>query len=229
MRPFQRARLLAALLVGGLLVGGTALALPRAWPEPSDADRARAARQLLTDARAFLRQERPEAAERALRRGLALAPDNPRLHHLLARVLDAAGHGDEAARHRRRADELDPAPPPLPASALAASSSGILVALVPPGENDEPIERVPAEWPDGVAAATLVERLRVRLPHASVAYTSPKTVAEARLWLAARSPRGAISLRVDRSFCGDTLKDGRFGVAWLRVAGEVPGATGDGP
>jgi Flp pilus assembly protein TadD len=197
--------------------------------EISAAQRAQIVREELHDARAFLRQDRLEAAERALLRGLAASPDDARLHDLLARVLARQGRAEEAARHRRRADELAPPPPPLPATALQASSRGIAVALLPPAESAEPPDRVPGDWPDGIAAKTLERRLRVRLPLATIDHASPQSVAEARRWLAQHSPRAAISLRVERSYCADTLKDGPFAVAWLRVAGEAPGEPSEGP
>jgi tetratricopeptide (TPR) repeat protein len=236
MRPAHRARLIAGLLCGAQLVVLPALAQEQVGPEISEAARAayearraRHTRQLLMDARAFLRQDRAASAERALLRGLAVAPDDARLHHLLADVLALQQRSEESLHHRRRADELDPPPPPLPAGALAAKSKGILVALVPPGASTEPPERVAGDWPDGIAAQTLAERLRLRLPRAGVAFASPQTIAEARRLLSERSPRSAISLRVDRSFCADTLKDGFFAVAWLRVAAELPGEVSEGP
>jgi tetratricopeptide (TPR) repeat protein len=236
MRPVHRAHLIAGLLLGAQLA-----TLPAAAQEPvgpgiseagraaDEARRARHTRQLLMDARAFLRQDRVESAEHALRRGLAVAPDDAQLHHLLADVLARQQRIKESARHQRRADELDPPPPPLPTTALKSRSEGILVALVPPGSSTEPPERIAGDWPDGIAARTLEERLRLRLPRASIAFASPQTVAEARRWLSQRSQRSAISLRVDRCFCADTLKDGSFAVAWLRVAAELPGETSEGP
>jgi hypothetical protein len=37
-----------------------------------------------------------------------------------------------------------------------------------------------------------------------------------------------LSLRVERAYCGQSQKDGRFGMAWLRVAAEVPADTSAG-
>jgi hypothetical protein len=37
-----------------------------------------------------------------------------------------------------------------------------------------------------------------------------------------------LSLRVERAYCGESLKDGRFGMAWLRVAAELPGDSSAG-
>jgi hypothetical protein len=37
-----------------------------------------------------------------------------------------------------------------------------------------------------------------------------------------------LSLRVERAYCGETRKDGRFGMAWLRVAAEAPADTSAG-
>jgi Flp pilus assembly protein TadD len=225
MRRFLRASSIAGLLFAGLpAFAGTA-----AGPEVRDGERAHFVRQQLHDARAFLRQDRVEAAERALRRGLEASPDDARLHDLLARVLAELERAEESARHRRRADELAPPPPPLPATALETSSRGIVVALLPPARSTERRDRVASDWPDGIAAKTLEHRLRLRLPLATIAHASPESVAQARSWLAAHSPRGVISLRVDRCYCADTLKDGPFAVAWLRVAGEGPGEPSEGP
>jgi Flp pilus assembly protein TadD len=226
--------LLRAVSLAGLALAAHAAAVPAFAGAPaqsglSDAQRAHSVRQQLEDARAFVKQDRLDAAERSLRRGLAVSPDDARLHELLARVLARQGRDEEAALHRQRADELAPPPPPLPETALEASSSGIVVALLPPAKSAERPDRVPSSWPDGIAATTLERRLRLRLPQATIAHASPQSVAEARRWLAERSPRGAISLRVERSYCADTLKDGPFAVAWLRLAGEVPGETSDGP
>jgi hypothetical protein len=229
MRPALCASLLAGLLFAAHFDSVPAFAGTPDEPEVSEIQRAHHARRLLRDARAFLRQDRVDAAERALRRGLAVSPDDARLHDLLARVLARQERAGEAARHRRRADELAPPPPPLPATALEVSSRSIVVALLPPANSTERPDRVPSDWPEGIAAKTLEHRLRLRLPLATIAHTSPQTVAEARSWLAERSPRGAISLRVDRSYCADTLKDGPFAVAWLRAAGEFPANRARGP
>jgi len=151
------------------------------------------------------------------------------LHHLLARMLESQGRSEQAARYRRLADELDPPPPPLPVSSLPVSSRRIAVALLPPRASGAKRERIPTDWPAGVAATTLEQRLQLRLPDAKVEFTSPGTVAEGRRWLTERAARGALSFRVERTYCGDTVKDGRFALAWLRVAGEVPGEPSAGP
>jgi tetratricopeptide (TPR) repeat protein len=229
MRPFLCASSIAGLLFAAHFAAVPAFAGTPAEPEVSESQRAHYTRRQLSDARAFLRQDRVDAAERALRRGLVVSPDNAQLHDLLARVLAKQERAEESARYRRRADELAPPPPPLPATALEMSSRSTVVALLPPASSTERRDRVPSNWPDGIAAKTLERRLRLRLPLATIAYASPQSVAEARSWLAERSPRGAISLRVDRSYCADTLKDGPFAVAWLRVAGEVPGEPSEGP
>jgi len=228
-RPALCAASIAGLLFAAPVAAIPAFAATPAETEVTDAQRAHAVRQQLQDARAFVRQDRLEAAERSLRRGLEISPDDPQLHELLARVLAGQGRTEESSLHRRRADELAPPPPPLPATALEVSSRGIVVALLPPPRSEERRDRVPGNWPDGIAATTLESRLRLRLPLATIDHASPQTVAEARLWLAEHSPRGVISLRVERSYCADTLKDGPFAVAWLRVAGEVPGGTSEGP
>ncbi|MEK7329896.1 MAG: tetratricopeptide repeat protein, partial [Candidatus Eisenbacteria bacterium] len=51
----------------------------------------------------------PVGAERVLRQGLAIAPENAQLHFTLALVLKATGRIEEALRERERAVTLDPA------------------------------------------------------------------------------------------------------------------------
>ena len=154
-RPVLCASLLAGLLLAAHFAAVPAFARTPAEPEVSEAERTRHARRLLLDARAFLRQDRLDAAERALRRGLAVSPDDARLHDLLARVLAGQERAAESAHHRRRADELAPPPPPLPATALEVSSRSMVVALVPPASSTERPGRVANDWPDGIAAKTL--------------------------------------------------------------------------
>ena len=38
-----------------------------------------------------------------------------------------------------------------------------------------------------------------------------------------------LSYRVERAYCNDTIKDGPFAVAWLRIAGETRGEASSGP
>lgn len=196
-------------------------------PEVSDADRARFARRRLEDSRLLVTEGRLDAAERNLLRGLAVRPDDAALHRALGRVLDSLGRADEAQAHLARADEIDPVPP-LPQGPLA-DAHGLLVVLVPPEVPPEPLNRKPVAWPDGEAARTLRSRLRLRLPGATIVHSEPATVAKARRWLSRFSPRAAISLRVDRSFCGESVKDGRFAVAWLRLATAAPGLPSSPP
>ncbi len=200
-------------------------------PEPeevTEADRARFARSHLEKGRALRREGRLEMAEHALRRGLSASPDDPPLRRELARVLEELGRGDEAARERAAADAIEPPPPPPPDVPLDLPSSDVLVVLLPPAR-DASSERLPRGWPDGPVAEMLEQRLRARLPEARVVHAEFETVAAARDWLPQVSPRAALSLRVDRVYCGDSIKDGRFAMAWLRAAAEQPGATSSGP
>ena len=89
--------------------------------------------------------------------------------------------------------------------------------LLAPEPSDEHPQRVARDWPRGVVAETLERRLRVRLPEATLVHAEAETVARAREWLSAQAPRAAISLRADRAYCGESLKDGAFALAWLRV------------
>lgn len=238
-RPSLRiaARWLAtALLVCGATLGCAAFgpapdaaSASQAAPGPTPADRERYARRMLEEARAFEAEGRLEAAERAARRGLEAAPDDAMLHLMLARVVAALGRKQEAEALRRRAGLLAPPPPAPPNKPLPASSRDLLVVLLPPDPQNPDPERVPRSWPDEVVAETLARRIRIRLPEATLAHFSPETVADARRRLPLYSPRAVLSLRVERAFCDSSIKDGRFAVAWLRVAAERPGAASQEP
>jgi tetratricopeptide (TPR) repeat protein len=198
-------------------------------PEIDPGLRERFARRSLEDGRAFRSQGRLPQAEGALRRGLAAQPGDADLHRTLARVLEDLGRPEEAEAHWQRADEIDPPPPPPPDRPLDLPSRGALVILLTPEPSNEPLERVARDWPDGSVAETLERRLRVRLPGAALAYAEAESVARTREWLAAQAPRTAISLRADRAHCGESLKDGAFALAWLRVASGVPGGPSPDP
>lgn len=201
---------------------------PAEASEPASRHGERMARYGLETARGLRREGRLELAEAAARRGLSFAPDDARLHRELARILGELGRADAAARERATADALDP-PHVLPAATpLEIPSRGVLVLLVPPDRDTDP-SRLPQGWPDEPVARTLEARLRTRLPQAEVVHASPESVKAARGWLSRFAPRAALSLRVDRVYCGDTVKDGAFGIAWLRAAAETPGAASTGP
>ncbi len=191
---------------------------PSEPPGPSDGARAIAARHSLSTARYQRSHGNLAQAEQALRRGLATAPDDAALHRSLASVLIELGRSAESEPHQRRADAIDPPPPPPPDVPLPRASAAVLVVLVPPLLG----ERVPLNWPNDVVAATLERRLALRLPDAKVMHADPESVAAARGWLTRFRPRAMLSLRVERAFCGESQKDGRFGMTWLRVAAEIP-------
>jgi Flp pilus assembly protein TadD len=221
MRPRPPLVAISALLAA-LATGCTAA--PAAPEGPSPGARALAARHGLETARYHRSRGDLATAESVLRRGLALAPEDAALHRALAEVLIELGRSAEADPLQRRADALDPPPPPPPDAPLPGSAKGLLVVLMPPVAGD----RVPQSWPDGVVAATLQRRLALRLPEAKVVHADPESVAAARTWLARFEPRTVLSLRVERAYCGQSQKDGRFGMAWLRVAAEIPGDASAG-
>lgn len=178
-------------------------------------------RRHLLDARALRDEGRLEAAARVAARGLELRPDNAELQRLRAELLEELGRTDEAQAHRRVADLLDPPLPPPSDEPLAVDARGVVVALLPPLSDPHLGDRVPRRWPEGEVASTLERRIRTRLPAARLHHVGeddPESVGEARAWLARIGARAAISLRVDRAFCRESLKDGRFAVAWLRVS-----------
>jgi tetratricopeptide (TPR) repeat protein len=222
-------RIAVAILV--LVAAGACRGVSPAGPAPANdlAARERFARRSLEEARAFRSQRRLPQAEGALRRGLTAQPDAADLHRTLARVLEDLGRSEEAEAHWRRADEIDPPPPPPPDRPLDLPSRGALLILLAPEPSDEHPQRVARDWPRGVVAETLERRLRVRLPEATLVHAEAETVARAREWLSAQAPRAAISLRADRAYCGESLKDGAFALAWLRVASGVPGTPSRGP
>lgn len=219
-RPLVR---LAALVALAALAGGCA-GPPAAPAGPGPGARAVAARHSLETARQHRSQGELALAESVLRHGLATAPDEAALHRALAGVLIELGRSAEADPFLRRADALDPPPAPPPDAPLPRSAQGLLVVLIPPIAGD----RVPQSWPDDAVAGTLQRRLARRLPEARVAHADPETVAAARSWLARFQPRAVISLQVERAYCGESRKDGRFGMAWLRVAAEIPADSSAG-
>jgi tetratricopeptide (TPR) repeat protein len=200
-----------------------ALAAPRASIQaapPSKNARQRHARKLLMDARMLEREGRLEAALRTTARGLAEAPNDAELHRLRARLLTSLGRDDQAASHRERALELDPPPPPLPGKAMAGRGEGVLLVLLAPPAAQQRIGRAPSDWPDGAVHRTLTQRLATRLPEAQLA-AAPSgedvTLAGLRAWLGRHAASTVVSLRVDRAYCGESIKDGRLGLAVLRT------------
>lgn len=196
--------------------------VPRPGPPPAERDVELFVQRRLADARAFREQGRLEAAERALERALAVAPDHAAVHRLLARVLEEQGRMGDARGHWARADALDPPPPPPPDTPVAESTRGLVVLLVQGADDDEARGR---RADPALERRVLENRLRTRLPGAEIAPADARSVAEARALLRSREARAALSLRVERGFCGSSHKDGDFAVAWLRVASAAPGGV----
>jgi hypothetical protein len=189
---------------------------------PSSVDTERFVRLRLEEARSYRLQNRLDAASQSLERALVVAPNDPEVLRLLARVRSETGNEEDALLFRARADRVDPPPPAPPDVPLELPSEGLLVVLLPPEPEDSASSGVAEEWPDRHAPDALVARLRKRLPHAAITELSPATVAEARAWLRGRSPRAVLSLRVDRASCGDSAKDGPFALAALTVSAGTP-------
>ncbi len=208
IRPIRRtAAGFAALLLS------LACATPDTNPVASEVARDRFARHRVQDALRFRADGNLEAAERSLRRALTLAPEDPRVHRLLAIVLTDLGRDADAAQHRAEADRIDPPPPLPPDTPWIESARGLLVVWVAPDPDDR--TRHERERGDDVAEF-LNQRLRTRLPNVEIIRLEPTSVREARLELQRRSPRAVLSLQVKRAYCGDSRKDGPFAVAWLR-------------
>lgn len=240
-RLFQK--LLTVSLLGGLsafsLACGSGVPLHREVPPLTEQNRELFARTNLEHARALLLEGRLEHAESRARRGLSYEPESVPLLRLQAEVLAALGRIDEAKAHRARADALEPppAPPPTAAHPLAEHPPAT-VLLLPPSKalQAEPgsADRIPQQWPEGAEARALVERVSTRLPNARLllidADNRPgETIPAASAYLSREAPHAALSVRIDRAYCGRSVKDGRFAVAWLRVAVGGPGTPSDPP
>lgn len=234
-------RLLAAALV--TLTTGSALATPpRATPDTTQAgqigqieqatpaaDRRREVRRLLEDARRLRREDRLEAALRTTARGLALAPEDVSLLRLRARLLEAVDRGEEAAPLRARADALAPPPAdppdaPLPSVAGRPAGSGLVVIVLPSTGGRRPRADDDETTAPAGLDAILIQRIAQRLPGARITGVPADvehTVPALATWLEGLGAPGrtasAISLRVERADCLDTIKDGRFGLGILRV------------
>jgi hypothetical protein len=107
-----------------------------------------------------------------------------------------------------------------------ANAAGVLAVLIPPAsEAPGPGEALAGEWPDREVPAALAGRLRTRLPKAGVTELAPASVAQARAWLRARDVRLVVSIQTERASCGESVKDGPFALAQLRVAASSPDAA----
>jgi len=210
------ARIVRALAATLLLAAcqGPGPKLASAPPDDHHA-RERQSRLLLEMGRALRAEGRPDASERVLRRGLALTPESAPLERALAHALDAQGRHAEAQQARVRADALDPPPAALPSLPLAGGGAGLRVALLKSEDPDRP--DTPPTWPEPPIAQILAERVATRLPRAVFDRSDPQSVASALDWLDTRDARAALSLRIDRAWCGFTVKDGRFAIAELRA------------
>lgn len=231
-RPRQGPTLACALAwaaLGLALACGAGVPQTIQAPELNDRNRALYARTNLEKARALRMEERHEVAESVARRGLTFEPDNTELLRLRADLLERLGRADEARVLRAQADELAPPRPALDdlPHPLSAPTTKLLVVLLPPAPSllsSASRDRLPLDWPHGDEAATLVQRLRVRLPNARVVtvpdhlHATARSVATARAWLEGMQPDALLALRIDRAFCGHSVKDGDFAVAWLRLA-----------
>jgi hypothetical protein len=228
MRRAPAAALLATALAAASALPA-ATARPAEPPSPAATPEARAAerrvRRSLEDARALVREGRLEHAEAALRRGIDAAPDHARLHRMLAEVLAAQGRLADAAQERAAAEALEPALAPLPEGPLDLPAAGLLVVLLPVDPEAEPPETFVGPGGEAGAMRTLEARLAQRLRGARVLRADFESVAAARAWLAGRAPRAALTLRVERAFCGDSIKDGRFAVGVVRAAAAAAGAA----
>lgn len=210
---------LAALLAACQAPREAATPPPAAEPDPL------LSRHALEQGRALLRDGRSESALRVLQRALADDPQNGALWRAQARALEATGRRDEAAAAWARADALAPPAPPLPEEPLPGRGAGALVAILPAA--GESTGGAAPEWPAPDLEAVLAQRLARRLPEARVLRADPGSISAARQWLTAQRARAAISLALERCWCGFTVKDGALAVATLRVASAAPGQAAE--
>jgi tetratricopeptide (TPR) repeat protein len=205
-------------------------------PELTEENRELYARTNLEHARALHREGRLEHAEGRTRRGLGYQPKNVQLLRTRAEILDDMDRGDEAIELRERADAIDPPAEALPTTPHARfGGPAPTVLLLPPSpalrRSTRSGDRVPQTWPDGEEAQTLSQRVSTRLHGARVMLLDEDdhpaaTLSSAAAFLDREAPSGVISIRIDRAYCGNSVKDGRFAVAWLRVAAASPGEGG---
>ena len=228
-QPVERARsALRALAVGLVLAALPQLAgctpassLIPPQPELTEQTRTLYARRSLHDARRLVQEGRLESAERVCTRGLEVAPNDTVLLRLRSEIRASLGRVEEAAADRERADQIAPPRPALPSTPLSERSDRLVVTFVTPAVESEG-ERAPRDWPHGELASQLEQRLHVRLPHAKIARPPEESVAQLGDWLALIGRPIALSLRVDRAWCGETIKDGRFALAWIRASLATP-------
>jgi tetratricopeptide (TPR) repeat protein len=208
----------AAAAVMGLLLAAAAAGTDPVTNEARELERD--TRRALENGRALLLEGRADAAERVLRRGLKRSPHDPQLERALAHVLDALERPAEARAARDRADARLPRPAPLPDSPLLATTRDWLVLLVT-GTSERP--DAPGTWPDDAVRARLAARIAQRLPGATFRQADPESVAEAEGLLSAHPAARVLSLRVDRVFCGFSIKDGQIAFAELRAVASIAG------
>ncbi len=203
-------------------------------PSSEAAERERAARRSVQDARAFLMQGRPEAALRATTRGLLARPDDAALLRERARALTWLGRVAEAETAQANADRLDPPAPPLPDTPRAGAFDDLLIVLQAP-DIDLGSERAVADARAARAGRpALVARLRTRLPGVALveeAKAGTDTVPDARAWLVAAGRPRIAGVRIVRALCGESVKDGRYAIASLHRTEASPAAATpvDGP
>lgn len=218
--------LLAALTLVSACGGGVPLD-PYAAEEVTPREREWFVRRRLEDALDFRHQGRVEAALRQIRLARSVAADDPRVLRLEALLLEEAGRLEEARARYARADALDPPPFPPSEEPIAGGGRGVQILLLPP--DPDAGRDAPANWPLGGLADALAEYLGRRLPGARVEPAEPHSLPEVLRFVARVRPRVLVSLRVERSRCGDSPREGPFGYAWLRVAAAAGGERIVGP
>lgn len=203
-----------------------------AAPESSEAaERERAARRAVQDARAFLIQSRFEAALRATNRGLLALPDDPALLRARARALDALDRAADAAAARARADRLDPPPAPLPTGPMPGRFDDLLIVLQAPDVDFASTRDTADARHAALLEQGFVARLEQRLPGVKVVReTEADTpdVPSARRWLESEARPRIAGVRIVRALCGESIKDGRYAVASIHRTLAAP-IGADGP
>jgi tetratricopeptide (TPR) repeat protein len=205
--------MLLPLLVAGIFSCATAPAGKFA-PE----EREEYSRMNLQRARVLRNQGELVKAELVLRRVIAVDPDNHRAHVMRIELLEELGRQNDVVDARQA---LTATSKPLPDSAVAVDSTGVLVAIAGSDLSDGRTGAFLSAVADAFAGQ-LAERAELRLPQARVTRFVPSSVAEARAMLEEWQPRSVLTLQGKRAFCGDSGKDGRFAVAMLDVTAARP-------
>ena len=163
-----------------------------------------------------LRSEgRHGAAERNLRRALAVHPESAKTLRLLARVLEEQDHWEEANQLRARANFIEPPPGEPAETAIPIPHADLAIYLISTkNEQSAP----PSDFQVSDAEELLENHLSKRFPSATLHHFYPTSITEAKNRIEADAAKRVLSLRTVRRICGDNPKEGPFSYARLRAS-----------